>query len=521
MNLLQIAVQDIPFPQIVVHSETTFNSFLAKRGFRLFPNGLKNLEVNGVIRPIADTPRRFHPFQIWPISEYLKNMQLDLTSAYSTVGDDTSKLRQIGPINWNHGVDTMATYSSTDFCIAFQEKLLPLLLWIESYYLPVVRGFRPSFVTLTNCDIVDWQQWRLLTNPQRLLKSHCVSIEDVIDWRERLLFSAYRSDPCPDLYMLLRSLSREHRRRFSGDLRLAYDLYEIAELMRLFIADVTDTPVRKEWDPRGGPDSLWVRNVYGSQPRFGDPAFLKKLTRHFGLDPAFRVMWLVEGDTEEAFITQYSERLGMDMSGFVTIHNFGGDSTMRNRVPAVDASLETARHEQCFVTLTFDDSSDLRSRVESLMQSKLVNVPFVLNEPDFELGNFTIDYLVDVVIKWAADVNKPIELDRATLIERVESRIVRKGLNFDKAINDILHICGESFALGKGAKWGRRLADQLIERIEAEADSDERRDEDLSSIEQQIRQVHWSSQPFINYPLTIQEIDPDELEIGRRQPSDK
>ena len=407
----------------------------------------------------------------------------------------------------------MKTFPSTEFCIVFHTTILPMLLWIDSYYLPVVRAPRPGMVTLANCDIIDWTDWKQSTNPSDWLAAHSVSIEQFIEWRDRLLFTAYNTDPCPNLYLLFRSMPFDHRDRFAGRLRLAYDLYEMAELMRLFIEDVTEVSVRKEWDPRGHPDSLWVERLYGSQPRFGDPGFLRPLVRHYGLDPAYRIMWLVEGDTEEAFIAQYNKRLGTDISGFVTIQNFGGDSALRSRVPAVDASLETAKREQRFVTLTFDDSRELRGRVESLMNLGLINIPFVLSNPDFELGNFQTAQLIEVALTWARDVQKPIGICREELVNRVNTRISEKNRSFDRALNDILHCEGEEFRLSKGSEWGQRLANYLSDRRDAEVAAEQYTEKDLTSIEQQIFRVSWSSQPVIDYPSSVFKLDPSNLEI--------
>ena len=74
MTLLQNAVQGIPFPQASVQPEYSFNSFLTKRDIRLFPKGPKQLEKDGIIQRIRVNPTCFHPFQIWPISDFLKNL---------------------------------------------------------------------------------------------------------------------------------------------------------------------------------------------------------------------------------------------------------------------------------------------------------------------------------------------------------------------------------------------------------------------------------------------------------------
>ena len=521
MNLLGNAIQNIPFPQKLIEPVISFDRFLAQRNFRLAPKGIKQLELDGIIRPVRTNPRCFHPFQIWPISDFLNNLSLNLTSVYSHIGHDESRLRQVGPLNWKRQIDDLSDYSSTDFFIDFQSRLLPLLLWIESYYLPVIRGDRPGRVTLTNCEYTEWKEWQRSTEPITWLAAHSISVDQLLKWHGRLLWKAHSTDPCPNLYLLLRSTSYGQREQFTGPLRLAYDLYEIAELLRRFLEEVTDTSIRKEWDPRGSPDSTWVERIYGSQPRFGDPEFLRPLIRNYGLDPAFRVMWMIEGDTEQGFIDQYYKRLGIDISRFVTIQNFVGDSQLKNKVPAIDASLETARRDQRFVTLTFDDSKELRRRVRSLVREGLINIPFVVNDPDFELGNFQIAQLVDVALIWARDIRKPIGICREELVSHVEYRTSNKNRSFDRALNDILQCEGEEFRLSKGTNWGQRLADYLSDRRDAEAETDEYSEEELTSIELQILRVSRSSEPVIDYPSSVDEIDPSNLEIRGNRLTEK
>ena len=306
----------------------------------------------------------------------------------------------------------------------------------------------------------------------------------------------------------------EQRDRLRGRLRLAYDLYEMAEIIRLFLEQVSDGPVRKEWDSNGHPATHWVERVFGSQPKFGDPGFIRPLIRHYGLDPGFRVRWLVEGPTEEGFIVQYVDRLGASIREFVNIRQFGGDGSFQKELAAIDADLKAARAEQCFVTLTFDESKGARGRLENLIASGLVNFPFVLNAPDFELGNFTVTQLVAIAVSWASELGLPIALLQETIVERVETRVNEKGEDFKKALNSVIHLSGESFKLSKGNEWGTKLANYLGDERESESQAGTYSEQKLTKIERQILFALRNSQPFIDYPLSIENLDHSSLEIA-------
>ena len=237
------------------------------------------------------------------------------------------------------------------------------------------------------------------------------------------------------------------------------------------------------------------------------------MVRHCGLDPAFRVRWLVEGETEEGFIIEYLKSLGAVADEFVTIQRFGGDGAFTKESPAIDAQLRDARKEQCFVTLTFDKSDKARDRVKRLIKVGLVNFPYILNYPDFERANFTVDQLVTIARSWAAELNYDTALWPEDLTEKVEQRLREKGgQDFKKALDAVLR-CHSTFKLSKGHEWGARLADHLIRDGDSEVKKGTYSENNLTKIERQILFVLRNSQPSINYPGSTNKLAPDTLEL--------
>ena len=522
MNLVKKAVTRRPFPQLPFMSEHDFDSFLQDRGFRVGIAGIRSFVDSGLIETLDAATGDFHPFQIWPISRLFRGLEAQLDVGISHHGLDPDSLKKYLDLNWPYRAQALIDFPKSAACLEFNRQLFPLLLWIESHFLPLVRGPRPGVVTLADSDLYSWRRWTKGSQLGDLLDEHSISIEHLSDWRDKILFDAFVSDPLPDLYLLLRSMPYKQRDRWKGCLRLTYDLYEMVEIIRLLLEQVSEQPVKKERDPTGHPDTKWIERVYGGQPRFGAPGFLRPVVRHYGLDPAYRVRWLVEGETEEGFILRYVERLGANINEFVTIRNFHGDGAFKKQILAIDADLEAAKAEQCFVTLTFDedDKGDARKRVESLMDRELVNFRFALNKPDFERENFTVEQLVTVAVAWASDLQKPIKLPQETLIRMAKNRINEKARDFEQAFNDICHLKGEGFnmkgkrfKLSKGYEWGKRLADHLSDMRESESKADVHSKLYLSKIERQTFFVLRNSQPFINYPLSVKNLDPATLEI--------
>ena len=519
MNLVKDAVTKRPFAQLPFMSESTFASFLRDRGLNVWPRGIPSFVDSHLIDRLAAPSGDFHPFQIWPISQVFRELELQIDAGISHWGLDPVGLKDYIDRNWPSRAKVLTKFPKSKDCLEFNSQVLPLLLWLEPHFVPVIHGSRPRLLRLMNTPRLMWHKWQSSSRLEDLLDKHSISIEHLSEWREKILSQAYLSDPSPDLYLLLRSMPIEQRQRLRGSLRLAYDLYEIAEIVRLFLEQVTNQPVTKEWGPTDSPGMPWVERNYGSQPQFGEPPFLRQVIRSYGLDPAYRARWLVEGATEEGFIVRYAERLGADIREFVSIRDFGGDGAFQKKQAAIDSDLEAARREQCFVTLTFDDEPATRRRLDGLLNKGLVNLPFTLNEPDFELENFTIDQLVTVATNWASDLKKPINMCPAELTQRVEGRICQKGIDFQKALNDVLCTAGEEYKLSKGIEWGERLADHISLLREQQAEAGEYSVGTLSKIEQQTLRILGDSEPAINYPLSIKKLNPNFLEIVNSSPN--
>lgn len=513
MDLINNAVKGRQFPQIPFMSEIRFDSFLRDRGFRLGSRGIGHLIDAGLIERLHATEGDFHPFQIWPISKLFETLNFRLDSGISYNGLDPAAMKRFIDLSWSQCQKHLTEFPQSSLCVEFNQRVFPFLLWLESYFLPVVRGPRPSVVHVTGFNASEWRRWDALALGPDLLGTHSMTMEQLSGWRSRILLDASNCDPASGLYLLMRSMPFDQRDRFRGRLRLAYDLYEVSELIRLFLEETSGQPLVKEWDPNGNPDTPWVKRIYGSQPRFGEPSFLRPVVRHFGIDPAFRVRWLVEGQTEAGFILRYVERLGANVEQFVTIRGFGGDGAFQKESPAIDADLEGAKQEQCFVTLTFDESSRARRRLNDLLKAGLVNFPFVLNKPDFELDNFTVEQLVAVALSWASELEYSVGLTQEDLVRDVRCRISQQDPDFKRAFDWVIRQNGDSFKLSKGSKWGQRLADYLSDIRDLEAKDGTYSEQTLTKIERQILFVLHNSQPFIDYRMSIEKLDPISLEI--------
>ncbi len=494
MSLIQAAIASIPFPQLPLMTKLRFASFLGQRDINVGEKGIDALVNARIIERLCDAAQCFHPFQVWPIAHLLHNVKIDLGVGIQHYGLDVAATERFVKLQVTERIkDWFERFPQNEYLIDFNERLMPMLLWLESYYLPQIRGVFRGVGTRTN-----------KRNRRDLLRRHSLSVDKIIELRKMILGDALWHDPAEQSYLLFRSMSFSQRDKFKGNLRTAYDLYEIAELLRLYIEEVSGRLLPKEWDPLGEPDPKWVTHRYGCEPQFGNPVFMKSLVRAYGLDPSPRVLWLVEGQTEEAFIRHYTEGMDFDITNSVIIQNHTTDATMKKPTEWLKSNLEAAYKQHQFVTITFDDSNDIRRNVDKLKGEHRINLYYTLNKPDFELANFTTGQLVDIMCEWASESIESMQIPKNAKMEII-SKFTNESEpncgNLIKTFNSVFASHDLHSGIKKGEEWGKKLADHLLNMQERPLSSGS-----LSKIEKQIREVLFATHPAIEFNASIERI---------------
>ncbi len=191
-------------------------------------------------------------------------------------------------------------------------RVLALLLAIEDMYLPFLRD-RFTFLGV-DANQQDWDEWQRDVDRAAIVAESGWTVEEVKDLRMSYARDADVIDPNRHLFLLLRHLSQRERSRLRGSALLAWDYYEVAELLGLFLGHLTG-----QRQPRI--DELWGRGEH-EERLYGVPAqdvdyarrnVLASLSRRLGLDVRPRVLWIVEGQSEEAFIETTCEIEGIDL----------------------------------------------------------------------------------------------------------------------------------------------------------------------------------------------------------------
>ena len=138
---------------------------------------------------------------------------------------------------------------------------------------------------------------------------------------------------------------------------------------------------------------------------------------------------------------------------------------------------------------------------------------FLLNEPDFELQNFSVKECVRVIIEWAAETGFDFPLTENELVPLVATRVREKNESLKKAFDSACHIKKIHWPLNKGEDWGRRLARYLTKKRNDEVAAGTYNENNLSKIEEQILSIMEGSQPYIDYQLSMAHTNFDDLRI--------
>lgn len=172
-------------------------------------------------------------------------------------------------------------------------------------------------------------------DPAQVVSAVGLNNEELTRWFDTFMLHAKRLDPLSDWYSLVQYLPYEKRQKLQFEALLAQDLYGIAELLKLFIADIEDEP--SVGDPSDWGD-ISSRELPSAPPqwkvrRYGESLtrpydMLEFLTNEYNLNPKPRAIIFTEGDEWKAVEKLYAsygyspELLGIEFRSISGEGNF-------------------------------------------------------------------------------------------------------------------------------------------------------------------------------------------------------
>lgn len=215
--------------------------------------------------------------------------------------------------------------------------------------------------------------------------------------REDLAFAAETLDENRAVHVLLRLMRPHERDRLQGRLGAAMNLLAAAETIRR--AAETALGIRLPEEDEIGPGQWFPgarKMLYGSDRVFDAPRqALRDYLSHLGLDFAIKVRCYVEGATEMGALKHAVGAFGhvqlIDLKG--KIAERGGKGL------AFADSLDADKRTGVFSVVLLDgDRSEYVRLVRRAAEKERFTGSFFIAIPDFELGNFSAQELVDVAV---------------------------------------------------------------------------------------------------------------------------
>ncbi|QQS46357.1 MAG: hypothetical protein IPM66_21000 [Acidobacteriota bacterium] len=327
---------------------------------------------------------------------------------------------------------------------------LSLLLLIEDRYLPSLNGKIKYQGRLGNEWSDSWYDWTRSFVPDSILERSGLTIEQVREFRYDLAIKGWMIDPNWHWFDLIRHATYHHRKKFKGEALLAWDYYEAAEILGLFLEDLTGSP-EPPIDSLPHGDRKWKIEAYGIKSDRIDYArgnSLSGVLRSFGLDPRSKVLLFLEGESEGKFFERWCELKKIDLRS-LGVRVVLLDGVRALKTPRIKRDLKEARIENIPVVIAVDDEQDSMENLRELYKNGLIDriyedfndkrniIGAVLWKPCFEDANFTFDELARA---WEVTVqqNEFPKGDKSKIKDAIEeARLVAQTKTAIRAIEEI------------------------------------------------------------------------------------
>ena len=362
-----------------------------------------------------------------------------------------------------------------------QLKILALLLLIEDRYLPDIRGWSTSYPSdILRPEITkNWYEWAETFDPNLVLQESGFTIEEIKQIRHDFAMQGHIVDPNSNWYLVIRYATYEWRGKLKNEVLLAWDYYEVVEMLRQFLTDLTGAYQPGVDDLVALGNSNWKKRVYGiaaEQIDFYRGNALPGLLRQFGLDPRIKVLFVVEGDSEMAFVERWCERKGIDLN-YLAVRQvtLDGVSGLKNR--RVRQYLHDALADGACTILAVDEEQDAAEVLQQLVQENLIERVFdvadlrrqdrlaigaILWKPCFEDANFTFDELLEAWLNVIDASQSDPMVDGERLRQEVRERYDSRGKSAIKSIEEVAAHSHPHLPFSKKA-IARSLADRFAD----------------------------------------------------------
>jgi hypothetical protein len=363
------------------------------------------------------------------------------------------------------------------------QPLLKLIVRLQNRYLPeVARSMKLLWDAEAGCQVDPWPEERRRFDAEGTVPELGIEVAQIEEAYFFLVERGIRREPRDGMELLRRARPRSAHREWRGQARHVEDHFEAAQMIRLFLADLTGAPP--------GRPSAWPMD--GRQP-FRAYVFargpvpdvtrdeIREALYDVDLDP-HPVHVVGEGKSEKEFIVTIAEALaGAEKAANIGFSDLKGSGSAPH-LATIIRGLATYVDRTVIIV---DNEGQMKARAEELQRTgEMLPEDVLCLDRNLEEDNFTPEELVSVVTQLAAD--PPGDRPSVTLtitVEELEAAYAERGR---RAGNDQPGRAGVLLSLAEHAdpparitkpEFAQTLAQHLVDELEAtDLDTDEERE---------------------------------------------
>jgi hypothetical protein len=297
-----------------------------------------------------------------------------------------------------------------------------------------------------------------------------IGLDHLEQIRRDLCFDTQMLDPNRWIHTLLCLGKSELRLELEGHLGGALLLRTMAEMLRRATEEAFKTTLREEDELGAGwvPESV-KETLYGSARLLDDSQAGSVFVRRYGLSYKPQVHLYGEGSTEYGAFNHFLKMMGL----FIPVTNLHGliKSPEKNQMLTFFRdSLQDDIKNQVYSLVMIDGDLDENikvvsnaARINQTSENEGMFGRFFLARRDFELANFEIEELEEILWKWVAESTEtcPSQEDREQLHSYV--KFVVGSTEFFAGVGQASKSLPQLTGYTKGEEWGAKLMDYAWE----------------------------------------------------------
>ena len=306
-------------------------------------------------------------------------------------------------------------------------KLIPqisLFMLLQNIYNWNIGTFIGNPMTFDNLDdqlssYLDWKS--SCFDSKELLYISGFTIPEVEELYKNICQSGQGIDPLKLWFPLIQLINKDRVSKLQNNAALAQEYYMISKILKVFLYDLTQKEMPDPDDICDGSGGIWKEKVYGTEFKYYSKKTQKNIKDHYFIDPDYKTVLIIEGETEEFIINTLFKALRIDNREIV-IFKIGGQGNFKWTKSALSIFTNPLDINTIIILDKDEDIEKIKSECDRI---GILKKHLKIWDKDFEYDNFGIDKVVDMINDIVRRNNISLngcimEIDKSLIKERLK-----------------------------------------------------------------------------------------------------